>query len=85
MNETAWCYLEGYGCKKDKVRIRLVGPDHLYHTLTLAICGAYPRVILSIFVCLGSTIRWDASRKLRVSGFQRLQVGREDGARRRGH
>jgi TPR repeat protein len=21
MNETAWCYLEGFGCKKDKVRI----------------------------------------------------------------
>lgn len=20
MNEVAWCYLEGYGCKKDKVR-----------------------------------------------------------------
>lgn len=20
MNETAWCYLEGFGCKKDKVR-----------------------------------------------------------------
>lgn len=19
MNETAWCYLEGFGCKKDKV------------------------------------------------------------------
>lgn len=24
MNEVAWCYLEGYGCKKDKVRRRLV-------------------------------------------------------------
>lgn len=23
MNEVAWCYLEGYGCKKDKVRLRL--------------------------------------------------------------
>lgn len=21
MNEVAWCYLEGFGCKKDKVRI----------------------------------------------------------------
>lgn len=20
MNEVAWCYLEGFGCKKDKVR-----------------------------------------------------------------
>jgi hypothetical protein len=23
MNETAWCYLEGFGCKKDKVRAQI--------------------------------------------------------------
>lgn len=23
MNEAGWCYLEGFGCKKDKVRLML--------------------------------------------------------------
>jgi len=24
MNEVAWCYVEGFGCKKDKVRLNLI-------------------------------------------------------------
>lgn len=29
MNEAAWCYLEGFGCKKDKVRSALLPPHQL--------------------------------------------------------
>lgn len=29
MNEVAWCYLEGFGCKKDKVR--RLGLESTFH------------------------------------------------------
>jgi hypothetical protein len=40
MNEVAWCYLEGYGCKKDKVRGPLVKTEQSEHMTCL---GVAPR------------------------------------------
>jgi hypothetical protein len=33
MNEVAWCYLEGFGCKKDRVsklQVSFTGPDRAF-------------------------------------------------------
>lgn len=38
MNEAAWCYLEGFGCKKDKVSIPSLG----------SMTGSYRLIVLNM-------------------------------------
>lgn len=35
MNEAAWCYLEGFGCKKDKVSESSLGGCVSHHLIIL--------------------------------------------------
>lgn len=66
MNEVAWCYLEGFGCKKDKVRRAPSGPIPITCGLCHPIC-VHSRAVAGASLCVPLTspisleIAWDAA------------------------
>lgn len=76
MNEVAWCYLEGYGCKKDKVRraASLRVPDDAREALIVATAAfSSPQHATTDWLTRRETRRWEIlgkprPRRLRLRG-----------------